>query len=114
MYRIPTDTGGGAYLAESVNIGGVSLALRLLWNERDGHWFADVESVHGKNCGVRLVPGSRLLASSNRAIPDGDLAVLRDVSDGASGLGFGSLGNGWGLYYVDSGDAETLAGYGAL
>ncbi len=114
MYRIPTETGGGAYLAESVNLGGVSVAIRLLWNERDGRWFADFESVHGKNCGVRLVPGSRLLASSNRAAPGGDFAVLRLVSDGASAPGFSSLGTEWGLFYVDPGDAEILAGYGAL
>lgn len=114
MYRIPTETGGGAYLAESVNLDGVSVAIRLLWNERDGRWFADFESVHGKNCGVRLVPGSRLLASSNRAAPGGDFAVLRLVSDGASAPGFEGLGTEWGLFYVDPGDAEILAGYGAL
>jgi len=114
MYRIPTETGGGAYLAESVNLGGVSLSIRLLWNDRDGHWFADFESVNGKNCGIRLVPGSLLLASSNRVVPDGDLAVLRVVSDGSDALGFGNLGTEWALFYVDSGDAEILAGYGAL
>lgn len=114
MYRIPTETGGGAYLAESVNLGGVSIAIRLLWNERDGHWFADFESVRGKNSGVRLVPGSRLLASSNRVLPGGDFAVLRVVSDGASPVGFSNLGTEWGLFYVEPGDAETLARYGAL
>lgn len=114
MYMIPTETGGGAYLAESVNLDGVSLSIRLLWNDRDGHWFADFESVNGKNCGVRLVPGSLLLSSANRAIPNGDLAVLRVVSDGADALGFDNLGTEWALFYVDSGDAETLAEYGAL
>lgn len=114
MLQIPISTGGGNHIAETVNVGGTGLAIRLLWNERDGHWFADFESSLGKNFGIRIIPESPLLKSSNRVLPEGDLVLLRNEASGTEQPGYSNLGTEWGLYYVDGEDAEMLHSYGVI
>lgn len=119
MLRIPIDTTGTAYITQTVNVGGVSLAIRLLWNGRDGAWYADFESVNGKNSGVKIVPYSNLLGSSNRVLSPGDgLVVLKDELSQANyageSVGIEELGTAYGLYYVTADDILVMKDGGLL
>ena len=111
MIEIPVDTKGGSSVLLSCNVGGVSLSVRLLWNERDGHWFADLESSEGKNAGIRLVPGTPLLSSGNRVLAGGDIAVLATPNVFAGELGYGNLGTDYALMFVSDDDIAELWGF---
>lgn len=108
MLRIPIETGGRAKAKLSTNLNGVSLAIRLLWNWTDGHWFADFETAEGKRHGVRVVAFSSLLDSSSAILPEGGLVVIRERLDGCTALGFGNLGTEWGLYYCTESELSEL------
>lgn len=108
MIEIPLKKEGSAWRTLSVNISGVSLSIRLLWNSRDGHWFADFESVDGKNCGIRIVPNTPLLAYKNKCLKGGDLVVLKKTLDGNDPLGFKNLGGDYTLNYIDDSEREYL------
>lgn len=109
MLEIPIETGGNAHFTQTANVGGVSLAMRFLWNGRDGHWFADFESADGKNLGIRLVPFTPLLGTKNRCLPGGDLVIVPAASGTDATLGFGTLGTAFSLGYATQEEAETLA-----
>lgn len=100
MVEIPIDTNGVAYMTESVNVGGVSLSIRLLWNSRDRHWYADFESVDGKNDGVRLVANTPLLAYRNRCLKEGDLVIVQSLTGASAELGFRNLGKEFSMLYL--------------
>lgn len=108
MIEIPINSNGGAWRTLSVNISGVSLSIRLLWNNRDGHWFADLESVDGKNNGIRLVTNTPLLAHRNQCLKGGDLVVLKKEISLKKPLGFDNLGDGYALYYIEDSETEYL------
>lgn len=108
MIEIPLKNDGSAWRTLSVNLSGVSLSIRLLWNSRDGHWFADFESADGKNCGVRLVTNTPLLAYKNRCLKGGDLVVLKKTLDCNDQLGFKNLGGDYTLNYIDNSEREYL------
>lgn len=118
MVEIPIDTNGVAYMTESVNVGGVSLSIRLLWNGRDSRWYADFESVDGKNDGIALVVNTPLLAHKNRCLVDGDLVIVQSVTGIKATLGFDNLGKEFSLVYLtkaevaDFVDALTSMGAG--
>lgn len=123
MLRIPLDTKGTAYLTQTVNVGGVSLSIRLLWNERDGAWYVDFESVNGKNSGVKVVPYSLLLDASNRVLSPGEgIVILKDelsseneIDDsGKENVGFDKLGSVYGMYHVTEGDIMLMKAKGLL
>lgn len=108
MIEIPLKAGGSALRTLSVNISGVSLAIRLYWNDRDERWYADLESVDGKNNGVKLVTNTPLLAHKNRCLDGGDLVVLKSTLDTKDPLGFENLGSEYKLYYVDDDECKYL------
>lgn len=108
MIEIPVRKDDGAWRTLSVNISGVSLSIRLLWNNRDGAWFADLESVDGKNNGIRLVTNTPLLGNKNRCLRGGDLVVLKKTLDTRDPLGFGNLGSEYTLNYIDGDEVEYL------
>lgn len=108
MIEIPLKNDGSAWRTLSVNLSGVSLSIRLLWNSRDGHWFADFESADGKNCGVRIVTNTPLLAYKNRCLKGGDLVVLKKTLDCNDPLGFKNLGGDYTLNYIDNSEREYL------
>jgi hypothetical protein len=108
MLEIPINKDGGAWRTLSVNLSGVSLSIRLLWNSRDGHWFADFESVDGKNNGIRLVTNTPLLAYKNRCLKGGDLVVLKKTLDCKDPLGFDNLGSDYTLNYIENVEKEYL------
>ena len=108
MIEIPLNKDGGAWRTLSVNISGVSLSIRILWNGRDAHWFADLESVDGKNRGIRLVVNTPLLAYKNRCLKGGDLVVLKKRLDCRDPLGFDNLGSDYTLNYIDESEREHL------
>lgn len=108
MMEIPINKDGGAWRTLSVNLSGVSLSIRLLWNSRDGHWFADFESVDGKNNGIRLVTNTPLLAYRNRCLKGGDLVVLKKTLDCKDPLGFGNMGSDYTLNYIDGEETRKL------
>lgn len=123
MLRIPLDTKGTAYLTQTVNVGGVSLSIRLLWNERDGAWYVDFESVNGKNSGVKVVPYSLLLDASNRVLSPGEgIVILKDElsaeneldDSGNEIVGFDRLGSVYGMYHVTEGDIMLMKAKGLL
>lgn len=108
MIEIPLKESAGAWRTLSVNISGVSLSIRLLWNSRDAHWFADLESVDGKNNGVKLVVNTPLLSYKNKCLKGGDLVVLKKKLDCRDPLGFKNLGEGYALYYVEYSELDYL------
>lgn len=108
MIEIPLNKDAGAWRTLSVNISGVSLAIRLLWNSRDGHWFADFESVDGKNNGIRLVVNTPLLHHKNRCLKGGDIVVLKKTLSCDDPLGFDNLGGDYTLNYLDDAECERL------
>lgn len=108
MIEIPLKKEGGAWRTLSVNLSGVSLSIRLLWNSRDGHWFADFESVDGKNSGIRIVTNTPLLSYKNRCLKGGDLVVLKKTLDCKEPLGFNNLGGDYTLNYIDESEREYL------
>lgn len=108
MIEIPLKSEGSALRTLSVNISGVSLSIRLQWNTRDGHWFADLESVDGKNNGVRLVVGAPLLNSKNRCLKGGDLVVIRNKLASTEPLGFDNLGSDYTINYINDEEREQL------
>lgn len=94
------------YFTESVNVGDVSLSMRFMWNERDNHWYVDLESVDGKNNGVRVVTNTPLLAGKNRCLVNGDLIVLQNTTDEIKELGYENLGTDFLLFYMSNGELE--------
>lgn len=123
MLRIPLDTKGTAYLTQTVNVGGVSLSIRILWNERDGAWYVDFESVNGKNSGVKVVPYSLLLDASNMVLSPGEgIVILKDElsaeneldDSGNEIVGFDRLGSVYGMYHVTEGDIMLMKAKGLL
>ena len=100
MVEIPVGTSGSAYVTQSVNVGGVSLSIRLLWNGRDAAWYADLESADGKNNGVKFVVNTPLLANKNRVLKEGDLVILQNVTADDAVLGFDNLGTDFVLMYM--------------
>ena len=109
MIEIPINKDGGAWRTLSVNISGVSLSIRLLWNSRDSAWYADLESVDGKNNGIKLVTNTPLLNSKNRFLNGGDLVILKSVLDCNDPLGFENLGSDYTLNYVDEKEKEYIS-----
>lgn len=101
MIEIPIDDATPDF-TESVNVGDVSLSLRFMWNQRDMHWFVDLESVDGRNNGVRLVVNTPLLAYRNRCLKGGDLVVLQTTTDEIKQLGFDNFGKDFSLFYMTS------------
>lgn len=114
MIKIPIETNGGSYLVERVNIEGVMLSIRLLWNWRDGSWFADFETVNGKRCGIRLVPNSRLLKSRNGVLENGDLAIFKREKTCKNPLGHDNLGMAYVLHYLTKQDITVFEKAGML
>lgn len=114
MLYIPIDTKGAAGVKQRVNIDGVTVAMRIYWNEKDAHWFLDLESADGKRNGVRCVPSSRLLGSLNPVIASGDFAILKDDQSDDAGLVFDNMGTTYGLYYVTAAESAQLVAVGAL
>ncbi len=108
MVEIPIDTNGVAYMTESVNVGGVSLSIRLLWNSRDQQWFADFESVDGKNNGIRLVVNTPLLAYKNRCLKEGDLVVIQSITGASAELGFKNLGKEFSMLYLTKAEVKQF------
>lgn len=108
MIEIPMQGNDGAWRSLSVNISGVSLSIGLLWNSRDSHWFAELESVDGKNNGVKLVVNTPLLSYKNKCLKGGDLVVLKKELDCRDPLGFKNLGEGYALYYVEDSELDYL------
>lgn len=115
MLLIPTDFGGNADNSFKVNIEGVSVSFRFLWNERAGAWYADFESVDGANYGVEILAGRRVLLGYNRVIVGGDFAVLKTTGNtNDEALGFDNLGTVYKLYFVTDADAAELEKAGVL
>lgn len=110
MIEIPIETNGGAYTTLSCNVGENSVSMRLLWNERDAHWYCDFESSDGKNNGVRLVENSLLLRNDNRVSPGGDFVILKQETSSDLKLGFDSLGNVFKMYFLNSEDLQIFKG----
>lgn len=101
MVEIPIEDATPDF-TESVNVGDVSLSMRFTWNNRDQHWFADFESVDGKNNGIRLVVDTPLLAYRNRCLKGGDIVVLQTTTDQIKKLGFDNFGKDFSLFYMSS------------
>lgn len=110
MIEIPIETEGSAYTTLSCNVGENSVSMRLLWNERDHHWFCDFESADGKNNGIRLIPNSLLLRNDNRVAPSGDFVVLKAESSSDQQLDFDSLGTVYKLYFISIEDKQVFKG----
>lgn len=91
---------------ESVNVGDVSLSIRFYWNDRDGHWYLDLESVDGRNSGVRLIPNTPLLKGKNKCLTAGDLIVLQSKTEKIVSLGYDNLGSDFELFYMSSGEVS--------
>ena len=108
MIEIPLKSEGSALRTLSVNISEVSLSIRIQWNSRDMHWFADLESVDGKNNGVRLVVGAPLLNAKNRCLKGGDLVVIKNKLATTEPLGFDNLGSDYTLNYINDEEREHL------
>lgn len=108
MVEIPIETNGVAYMTESVNVGGVSLSIRLLWNNRDSRWYADFESADGKNNGVAFVVNTPLLGAKNKCLVDGDLVIVQSVTGVKSTLGFDNLGREFSLVYLTKSEVEEF------
>lgn len=108
MVEIPINTDGSSYVTQSVNVGGVSLSMRLLWNGRDSAWYADFESADGKNNGVKLVVNTPLLGNKNRCLVEGDLVLLQSVTDDGHDLGFDNLGTEFSLIYMTKEEVTEL------
>lgn len=114
MLRIPTEINGNAYMVESVNLGGKSVSIRILWNNRAGEWFADFESVTGRNMGIAIVPWSALLSAGNRTVEGGDFAVLKDEKTGDDEITFDNFGTTWGLYYLTDAEVAEMREKGVI
>lgn len=108
MIEIPLNKDDGALRTLSVNIAGVSLAIRLMWNSRDNGWYADLESVDGKNSGIKLVTNTPLLVYKNRCLKGGDLVVIKSTLDCNDPLGFENLGSDYTLNYINDSEKEYL------
>ena len=108
MIEIPLNKDGGAWRTLSVNISVVSLSIRLLWNGRDAHWFADLESVDGKNRGIRLVVNTPLLAYKNRCLKEGDLVVIQSITGASAELGFKNLGKEFSMLYLTKAEVKQF------
>ncbi len=108
MIEIPLNKDSGALRSLSVNISGVSLAIRLMWNSRDDSWYADLESVDGKNNGIKFVTNTPLLANKNRCLKGGDLVVIKSTLDCKDPLGFENLGSDYTLNYIDESEKKYL------
>ncbi|SHL04665.1 hypothetical protein [Fibrobacter sp. UWH4] len=108
MVEIPIETNGVAYMTESVNVGGVSLSIRLLWNGRDSRWYADLESVDGKNDGVAFMVNTPLLSSKNKCLVDGDLVIVQSVTGVKATLGFDNLGKEFSLIYLTKAEVDEF------
>lgn len=114
MIKIPIATNGGSYLVEKVNIEGTMLSIRLLWNWRDGNWFADFETVNGKRSGIRLVTNSRLLKTHNGVLANGDLVIFKREKSCTEPLGHDNLGTAYILHYVNAEDIAVFESAGMI
>lgn len=114
MLLIPTDFGGNAYNSQKVNIDGVNVSFRFLWNDRSGAWVCDFESVDGANYGVELHAGRQILLGFNHVLKGGDFVILKTERTSAEALGFDNLGSVYKLYFVTPEDVATLEKSGSL
>jgi len=114
VIKIPLATNGGSYLVEKVNIQGTMLSIRLLWNWRDGHWFADFETVNGKRAGIRLVKNSLLLKTHNNLLENGDLVIFKREKTCTEPLGHDNLGTAYVLHFLTTEDIATFKEAGML
>ena len=64
-YVVPMSVEGSAYFTQTVNLSGQAFSFRFLWNERDQHFYMDVETTDGKKNSVKLVPNNALLGKSS-------------------------------------------------
>lgn len=109
MLEIPIAPDNDAIFSLSVNLDDVSVAMRFSWNSRSSAWFLDVESVNGKNNGIRLAENRLLLGSKNKTLPLGsDFILLKRGVSAESGLDFFNLGSDYIVYYADKESVEAL------
>lgn len=109
MLEIPISTDNDAVFSLSVNLDDISVAMRFTWNSRSSAWFLDLESVNGKNNGIRISENRLLLGTKNKTLPLGsDLIVLKRGVAAESGLDFFNLGKDYILYYSDKESVEAL------
>lgn len=109
MQQIPLPT-SNAYFVMKCNIEDKTTSFRFLWNEQDGHFHCDIENVDGTAYGVRMVAGSRLLASRGASSPfsEGDLVMLPLVLLDRPDLAFDTFGEAWGLFYATDEELDAL------
>lgn len=109
MLEIPIATDNDAVFSLSVNLDDVSVAMRFAWNSRSSAWYMDLESVNGKNNGIRIAENRLLLGSKNKTLPNGsDLIMLKRGVSAESGLDFFNLGLDYIMYYADKESVEAL------
>lgn len=99
-YLVPMSVEGSAYFTQTVNLSGQSFSFRFLWNERDQHFYMDVETVDGKRNSVKLVLNCPLLGKT--PVTDlGDFYLLsQDSSADPENIGYSQYGSVWNLYWV--------------
>jgi len=110
MKIIPFDPTLSSYQTFSVNLGDFVASFRLLWNERDGSWYMDVDSDIGKNSSVRLVPDSPLLGRFNRLGYEGDFRCLKTDASATNSLGYDQLGSAYSLVWGTATEWESYDG----
>ena len=99
-YVVPMSVEGSAYFTQTVNLSGQAFSFRFLWNERDQHFYMDVETTDGKKNSVKLVPNNALLGKSS--VTDlGDFYLLsQDSSADPDNIEYSQYGSVWNLYWI--------------
>jgi len=88
-----------------IDLEGVSITIRLIWNIRVEYWFVDVSTPLTNITGIKLVQDYLLLDQYKASLYDipGDF-VVRKLSDEIESptLTYDNFGIFWGLFYLSS------------
>lgn len=83
----------------SVDVGDDVANIHLRWNERDGHWFADISSSNGEVPSVRIIEKSPLLGQRGGSVKlGGDFRVLAFNRD-SEAITYDNLGSDWKIIF---------------
>ena len=82
-----------------VDVGGVVLRLRLLWNGRDQAWFLDVVGPSSAISSLKLVPDSRLIGEKADFGISGDFVLSKLDLNAPARPGYYDVGVSWGLFW---------------
>jgi hypothetical protein len=82
-----------------VDVGGVVLRLRLMWNGRDQAWYMDVVGPAAGIHSLKLVPDSPLIGQKASFGVSGDFVLTKLDINAPARPGYFDVGNTWGLFW---------------